>query len=319
MTRPLAASICALLLCACDSGDQPKPTADTASAPGSASATTTASAVTVAEPLAYPPKKIAAGAGPDGLWSRGFDILREQGNAGLHFAKAYDHCINAGKALCSETQWQRACEADDGLGKLETWTATYAGKGKFVVRGGKGCSTRQTVAGGEKSPTRVAVCCTRAVGIDSGNKNLAFRKASAKKVLDYEEALRPNARGRIADLYADQVSFLGRRFDKSALMREYDRDMKRFPEQWTFFDTCKVELGKDAEGETTLVSDCRTVLRRGKNAYGASIRFVHGGPDNKIVQVGFKAAKGETAPASDGEPGSGEEKEGFGFLIPAED
>jgi ketosteroid isomerase-like protein len=191
--------------------------------------------------------------------------------------------------------------------------------GKFVVRGGKGCSTRKAVAGGDKSPTRVAVCCSRAVGIDSGNKNASFRISAAKKILDYEAALRNNNHARIAGMYADDVSFLGKRFDKTGLMREYARDMKRFPKQWSFFDTCKVEVGKDAEGEAALVSDCQVTFRRGKNAYGANVRFVHGGSDSKIIQVGFKAAKGESVPSSDSDPGGGEEKEGFGFLIPADD
>ena len=312
-----------LLVIGCDEGNASPPVQETAATRATGAGTTisaTARAAAAVEPPAYTAKSISEGESASGMWTGAFSVERKQGNAGLTFENAYQNCMDAGKARCTETQWVRACEADAKLAELETWVASYDGGGKFVVRGsaGPGCEKRSSADRDESRPTRVAVCCDRAVAIQS-HDNLAFRRSSAKKQLDYELALRKRDRVAVADQYDPDVSFLKRKLDRETLMRAFDNDLKRFPNQWTLFDSCNVTIGKDAEGEATLISDCKAILRRGGKPYGAMVRFVRGGNETKIRQVGFEAGANEGGDPVAAPAGGGEQKEGFGFLVPAED
>jgi hypothetical protein len=307
-----------------DADGSAAPTASAAAANASAAATAVVAAAVV-DPPAYAERKIEAGRGAAKVWTKAFTVARLAGHSGKTYRDAHAHCLEHGKALCSETQWARACEADPKLAELDSWTASYSGDGKFVTRGGAtggsaSCDARDTAAIDEQKPGRVALCCDRAVGIASSNDNPAFVQASAKHAGDYEKAVTDGVRGVVAAQYADTIMFLGRKFERDALMREYDRDLKRFPGQWTYFDVCDMSVGKDDAGEATLIADCRAVLNRHK-IYGATIRFVRGGPDHKILQVGYKKmeAANEGDGTTAGAQGDGEQKEGFGFLTPAED
>jgi hypothetical protein len=260
----------------------------TAAVKATPSAAPTASAAAApAEVPAYAAHKVVAGSAPDGTWTGPFEVSRTEGHLGLDYVKAMDQCVTEGKALCSETQWTRACEADASLAKIETWTASGMGDGRFVVRGGAGgtCSARNLAAQDASAPARGAVCCDRAIGIRTSNKNEAFLNASSQQMIDYEKALRDHDVMALASAYADNVKFLGKDYARDDLLKVHQKYFKAVPDQWTLFDTCDISIDK-SQTDPRLQTDCKTIFGKKGKAYLAMQRFVRGGAPIKIQIIG---------------------------------
>lgn len=83
-------------------------------------------------------------AGNDGFTLE-FHVRRDDGDAGKTYDQAAASCRKAGRMLCTETQWMRACDEHSAIGKMESWTASRRGR-TAVVRGGRIASgaTRST-------------------------------------------------------------------------------------------------------------------------------------------------------------------------------
>lgn len=315
----------ALAVAACEEkpAESQAPATPASAASAKASAATTASAKPAATTLelpVYAAKKVPEGSNDKtSPWTLAFEVERKAGNVGLAYEAAQKSCNDAGKWLCSEAQWERACKHDAALGKIETWTTTGVGGERFVVRGGEGCSSRSVKPKADESASRGAVCCERAVAIDTDNRNLAFLRASALKLREYEKALQERDTAALSSVYDDKVAFLGKEYSKSGLISQHRKDLKKFPKQWTFFDGCTVKIGKDGE-EAVLVSDCRAVFQRaGKVRVGVQ-RLVRGGPKGLIQQIGNTSLKKTDAKAQifagfEGEP---ETKERVGVLLLSE-
>jgi hypothetical protein len=216
------------------------------------------------------------------VWTPAFKIERDEGASGLGYLAAQQRCAGESMTLCTETQWERACGEDPAIGATETWTLTVSKEG-FVVRGGANCGARQVQRGGEASPTRATVCCDRAVGIRTGNKNDAFLKSSAKRVLDLERANNRRDVTALASLYDDPVEFLGRTYTRADLMQEAQKYFRQFPDQWLLYDTCDTRIDKGTE--VTLVSDCVAVGHRGGEVAVVVQQIVHGGPASHIQKL----------------------------------
>lgn len=228
----------------------------------------------------YPARSIAAGTDANGTWTPAFSIRRDDGDAGLTYLAAYNRCASQGLALCTETQWSRACAEDPALGAIETWTASPSGGEGFVVRGGSTCAARRVASAGETSATRGGECCDRAVGIRTTNMNDTFLITAAKRMLDYENALRRRDTAALARLYDDQVRFISKDFSRDALVKESARYFGQFPDQWILYDTCETRIDKGAE--TTLVSDCTAVSHRKGELAVVIQHFVRGGAQTAI-------------------------------------
>jgi hypothetical protein len=231
---------------------------------------------------AFAPRSVAAGTAGNGAWTPAFKIEREEGATGLAYLAAQQRCIGGSMTLCTETQWERACGEDPAIGGTETWTLSASADG-FVVRGGANCSARQVQRGGETSQARATVCCERAVGIRTGNKNDAFLKSSAKRVLDLERANNRRDVATLGGLYDEQVEFLGRTYARADLLKEAQKYFRQFPDQWLFYDTCDTRIDKGAE--VTLVSDCVAVGHRGGEVAVVIQQIVHGGPESHIQKL----------------------------------
>jgi hypothetical protein len=327
-------SLFTLALVACEKSDPPKPPAEkpvekpaaTATATAKATAAATASAAPSASAAAaapgevptYASHKVPAGDAKDGTWTGPFEIERVKGHLGLDYAKAMDECVKEGKALCTETQWSRACEADPELAKIETWTASGNPDGRFVVRGGPdgGCGTRTLSEINASVPTRAAVCCDRALGIKTSNKNEAFLKASSKHMLDYEKAVRDRDALTLAGVYADKVSFMGKDFSREDLVKEHQKFWKAVPDQWTLFDTCDISIDK-SQTDPRLLTDCKAVFYKSGKVFVAVQRFLRGGSPMKVQVIGdvnsiVGGADGAQAEAAGG---AKETKERVGILL----
>ncbi|MCC6646916.1 MAG: hypothetical protein IT374_15250 [Polyangiaceae bacterium] len=295
----------------------PAPPPSAAPPPASTAAAPPTPAVEVP---AYAPRKVTAGFTAE-IYTPAFEIVRDKGELGLTYEEAMQRCVSSGKALCTDAQWSRACEADPALAKIATWTASGTGAGRFVTRGGgdAGCRARDVVDGGDKSPSRAAVCCDRAVAIKTSNKNQAFVMTAAKRLIDYEAALRAKDELAMQTLYDEKVSFGGKELAVGELLKLHRKDWKQFPDQWALFDTCTVEIKKittDKGPDSKLQGDCRTVFRRGGGTYIAMQRLIWGGLGMKLQTIGDASAR---AQAPDGTAIEEREvKERVGLLLAAD-
>ncbi|MBN2193584.1 MAG: hypothetical protein JW751_12275 [Polyangiaceae bacterium] len=247
--------------------------AGSASAPGSA----------LPVPLTtFPEKTVPAGTVVNDGWTPEFSIERSAGNEGLTLDRAVAACRGQGKDLCTETQWTRACAADSTLGALETWTLSVEAEAGVVRGGAGGCSARQNVRPADTSPTRVAVCCSRAVAIHTDHKNEAFLVASAKRLLDYERATQNRDATALGNLFDEAVLWSGAEKSREDLLAAIQAQSK---DDFAAVDRCDVSIDKTGP-ESCLVSDCR-VTTYANGTFGSTLRrFVHGGPESRLQLVG---------------------------------
>ncbi len=90
--------------------------------------------------------------------------LRPLGAVGsLDAAKAARECAKAGMALCTDAQWQLACEGGAPLGAAEAWVSSADTRGP-AVRGGAGaCAGRRLALAAETLPAQGQTCCAPAL------------------------------------------------------------------------------------------------------------------------------------------------------------
>ncbi|HVJ19000.1 MAG TPA: hypothetical protein VM686_26450 [Polyangiaceae bacterium] len=227
------------------------PDADAASDAGSALA-------------AVAPRKVPAGNAPNATWTVEFNLERVAGDENLDWPGAVALCQSKGKQLCLETQWQRACELDPELGKLESWTLTADYPGSAVRGGADGCKTRVFKKVSDKSETRAGLCCDRAVAISSEDKSDEFRTAATKRVLEVEAGLTDvTPTGSASKLLFDQVSLEGDEFTRELALLKLSDERKTDPTRVQFYDHCTVKMSEDPA--PMLLADCGVVqLNMGK-------------------------------------------------------
>jgi hypothetical protein len=233
----------------------PVPSVSAPTPPASASAAPSAVASAATDP--YPARTIPAGAAPNGTWTIAFAVQRKAGDEGLDWWEAVAHCQAEHLTLCSETQWQRACQADSQLGQLESWTLTADVPGSAVRGGADGCKARKFVKTKDKSPTRIGLCCERALAITSEDKSDEFRELATKKVLEYETALREKKADALGALFADNVTYLGKDLARAALVKQHLEEAASTPDSLTYFDHCDVKYAE--AGSKDLYADCGVV------------------------------------------------------------
>ncbi len=258
-----------------DKGD--KKTADTkASASPPTSATAAASAQPSATPTgassaeaptddlgAVPSRKIPAGPAPNGTWTIEYSLERFPGDQNLDWSGAVAHCQEKGKELCLETQWQRACELDPNVGKLESWTLTADFPGSAVRGGADGCKARVFKKIKDKSPTRVGLCCDRAIAMsnsDETGKSDEFRTKMTKRILALESAITKGTLNKLADEFAPKVSVDGVELERAGALTKLSDPWKKDATRLVFYDHCNIKKSTDA-GTPPLFADCGVVLR----------------------------------------------------------
>ena len=291
------AAVAVLGLSACTKNESPAPDgakatatppATTSAAPpaAKASAVPTASA-SAAEPPIYAPKKVPGGM-LNGAWVQPFEIVRDKGNMGLPYLDAMSRCIGYGKVLCSDAEWARACETDAAIAKIETWTSTGAGNGRFVTRGGEdaGCRARNIKDGTEVSPTRATVCCDYDIAIKTPGKGDELTTATVRKLFAYYRAMRDKDSLALAGLYEDKVTWLGTERTNADIIKVHEESFKKDAAQWTQFDTCTVSSDKgDGGPDAKATVDCVTGFQRHGTVVVAMQRLVFSGA-GKIKLIG---------------------------------
>ncbi|HEX3777307.1 MAG TPA: serine/threonine-protein kinase, partial [Polyangiaceae bacterium] len=207
------------------------PTTTHAAPPAALSATTAAAIASTAAALpapsaalakmpgfaGFPARDVPAGqVNGDGAWVDKFSVLRREGSQGLSFAQAFSQCTDAGKTLCSDEQWQRACENFPEVASAPSWTESLE-DGRVVVRGGGVCSARKTVPQTDQDPGRIALCCDRAIAMTSSSMQKQFLFSTAAIVLKLERALNQRSIDNFLDLSEDHVTLNQKPRDKNGL------------------------------------------------------------------------------------------------------
>lgn len=200
----------------------PPPSSVSTAAPSATAAITQAPSATAAIAkipgfAGLPARDIPAGqVTPDGAWVDKFSVLRRENVQGLGFAQAFASCTDAGKTLCTDEQWQRACDSFPEVGAAPSWTESLL-EGQAVIRGGGSCAARKAVAQAEADPGRIGLCCDRAVAMTSSSLQKSFLSSTAGIVLKLERALNQRNIDNFLDLSEDHVVLNGKPRDKDGL------------------------------------------------------------------------------------------------------
>jgi serine/threonine-protein kinase len=153
---------------------------------------------------------------PAGAWLDKFSILRREDNLGLGYSQAFARCTDVGKTLCTESQWQRACDTFSEVGQVPSWTESIE-NGQVVVRGGGSCAPRTLATESESDPERIGLCCDRAVAMTSSSLQKAFLSSTAGIVLNLERTLNQRSIDAFLALSEDHLLLNQRPRDKAGL------------------------------------------------------------------------------------------------------
>jgi len=166
-----------------------------------------------------PTRDIPAGlVTPTGAWLDKFSVLRREDSQGLAFNDAFKRCADAGKTLCTDSQWQRACDTFPEVGETPSWTESIE-NGQVVVRGGGSCTARKLSAESDKDAQRIGLCCDRAIGMDSTSMQKQFLSSTAAIVLKLETALNQRSIDKFLELSEDHLTLNEHVRNKTALKR----------------------------------------------------------------------------------------------------
>ena len=201
----------------------------------------------------------------------------------LSWLDATERCRSASLALCTETQWQRACERDDRLASVPTWTATADGDRGFVTRGAGSCAARQVARARDRHPTRGGICCSRAVAM-VGQRTETANRIMSETLARLESALGQAHIPILDSMTGDRVDHRGDAMSKDRFLAVLLSDARREPDRWELFDTCDgTELPR--EGERAWAAECRTLVYRGGRIGVVQRRFAFSGPDGTLSAV----------------------------------
>jgi hypothetical protein len=230
-------------------------------------------------------RKIPAGPAPNGTWTIEFGLERVNGDENLDWAGAIAHCQEKGKQLCLETQWQRACSLDPKIGTLESWTLTADYPGSAVRGGAEGCKTRAFRKVAEKNPTRIGLCCDRAVAITSTDIPVELRAAASKRILDVEAALGDlSPGGRASKLLFDEVSLDGTDYKRDLALLKLLDERKADPKRLQFYDLCSIKLSEDPT--PMLLADCGVIQQNLGKTRGFPQRIAFQSETGPVVYLG---------------------------------
>jgi hypothetical protein len=274
--------------CSHKSQDQPDTAVSATTAPSASPLTDSGTAMATdsgAGLAAVPLRQIPAGPAPNGTWTVAFGLERVAADENLDWSSAIAHCEDKGKQLCLETQWQRACDLDSEIGKLESWTLTADYPGAAVRGGVDGCKARSFHKIQEKNPQRIALCCDRAIAVTSDDKSDEFRTTATKRVLQFEATLRKAATEALSQIFAAKVSLDGNELDRGNALAQLAKDLKDDPDRLLFYDHCNVKTSTE-EASPRLIADCGVILRNLGKTRGYSQRIVFAGLDGPVEYLG---------------------------------
>jgi eukaryotic-like serine/threonine-protein kinase len=204
-----------------------------------------------------PARDVPAGqVSASGAWVDKFSVLRREENQGLAYSQAFLRCTDAGKTLCSEEQWQRACDTFPEVGEAASWTESLE-DGRVVVRGGGSCAPRKVVAQSEQDPERIGLCCDRSIAMTSTSLQKPFLSSTAGIVLKLERALNQRSIEGFLDLAEDHVVLNQKPRDKASLKSLLTQSFAGSRDLVIVNDTCDISV----EAKKVVVKRSRRVKK----------------------------------------------------------
>ncbi|HEY5376083.1 MAG TPA: protein kinase [Polyangiaceae bacterium] len=174
-------------------------------------------------------------------WLDKFSVLRRDDNQGMPYAQAFARCADAGKTLCSEAQWQHACDSFTEVGEAPSWTESLE-DGQVVVRGGGSCGPRKLAAPADHDAQRIGLCCDRAVAMTSASLQKPFLSSTAGIVLRLERALNQRSIDSFLDLSEDHVALNDHPRDKAQLKSLLTQSFASARDLVIVNDTCDISV-----------------------------------------------------------------------------
>jgi hypothetical protein len=185
-----------------------------------------------------PPGLVAS----SGAWLDKFSVLRREDNQDLDFNQAFARCKDTGRTLCTDAQWQRACEAFPEVGATPSWTESLE-DGQVVVRGGGGsCKARKLVRESEKDAQRIGLCCERAIAMSSSSMQKSFLSSTASVVRKVEDALNQRSIDGFLELSEDRVTLNDHARDKGALKSILSQSIAAARDLVIINDHCEISV-----------------------------------------------------------------------------
>jgi hypothetical protein len=227
-------------------------------------------------------RAVAAGVTAGGAACGAFTIRPLDASPGLTFAKAVEACAAAGKFLCSDTEWQLACETDPGVSKLEAWTYSTE-KDKVVVRGGGDCAKRATVPVADVSSMRATLCCDRAVGVTCDDKDAAQKVGAT--LVQYERGLREKKLEDVTAVVLEKLFFAGKELKREELLpTALAQLLPDAGDELTLFDSCTLKPDLQAPGLPATV-DCRMSRLRASVPEEQRLKLATLGADYRLHRI----------------------------------
>ena len=190
----------------------------------------------------FPAREVPAGlVSTSNAWLDKFSVLRRDDDAGLDYTQAFARCTDAGKTMCTEAEWQRACDAFPEVGRAPSWTESLD-DGMVVVRGGESCAPRKLVAQNERDGERVGLCCDRAVAMTSSSLQKQFLSSTAGIVLRVERTLNQRSVDGFLDSSEDRVVLNEHPRDKPSLKAFLTQSFATAHDLVIVNDTCDVSV-----------------------------------------------------------------------------
>ncbi|HEX3854218.1 MAG TPA: serine/threonine-protein kinase [Polyangiaceae bacterium] len=189
-----------------------------------------------------PERDVPAGlVSTNNAWLDKFSVLRRDDNQGMPYAQAFARCADAGKTLCSETQWQHACDSFVEVGEAPSWTESLE-DGHVVVRGGGSCAKRVLAIETDHDAQRIGLCCDRAVAMTSASLQKPFLSSTAGVVLRLERALNQRSIENFLDLSEDHVVLNEHTRDKAQLKSLLTQSFTSARDLVIVNDTCDISV-----------------------------------------------------------------------------
>ncbi|HET7542175.1 MAG TPA: protein kinase [Polyangiaceae bacterium] len=188
-------------------------------------------------------RDVPAGLVPEsGAWLGKFGLLQREDGPGLPYAEAFKRCVSSGKTLCTDGQWQRACDSFPEIAQTPSWTESLDGA-QVVVRGGGSCSARKLVGASEADPQRFGLCCDRAIAVDSSSvQKKSSLSSTAEVVLELENALNQRSVAKFLELSDDHVTLNDHARDKAGLKRVLTQSFASARDLLIVNDQCEISM-----------------------------------------------------------------------------
>jgi hypothetical protein len=189
-----------------------------------------------------PARDVPAGlSSKNNAWLDKFSVLRREDNQGLELNQAFARCTDAGKQLCTEAEWQRACDTFAEVGESPSWTDSVA-DGLAVVRGGGSCTQRVLSHETDHDAQRVGLCCDPAIAMTSASLQRPFLSSTAGIVLKLQRALNQHSVDAFLELAEDSVLLNGHPRDKASLKSLLTQSFASARDLVIVNDTCDVTV-----------------------------------------------------------------------------